>query len=377
MTHPWYATTPTVLTDANHHAALTAAARARGPVTASALATRLEAAVASSPQAAFTLDAEGAAALTVAGRTYAAGRFTTPTIGELRATLRTPGAASAPRTRLSVLAGEHALTDIATLQATAPEGVLFQVASQFNCLEAPSSRIVPVRAYVSDPTQGPRASISALPGTLLRHYFAPSPGGPFVQTDARCLDLLGDVLDPTIAEVRSGYLSTSSVRDLPAAAAALAAGFERIRVGVHDGVEVVLGHAWDGAVAEPAPRIAQVFTSTMALGGYGRDDGSPALAEARRQLLRAAYVGTLLAAAALGKHTVVLTLIGGGVFANPHAAIWEAIRFALGELDACATAPIHVVVNSRADLPDEARDEARRRGGFVARVGAEGVVIDG
>ena len=32
--------------------------------------------------------------------------------------------------------------------------------------------------------------------------------------------------------------------------------------------------------------------------------------------LRAAYLGTLLAAATLGQHLAVLTLIGGGVFGN-------------------------------------------------------------
>ena len=59
---------------------------------------------------------------------------------------------------------------------------LFQVASQFNCLEAPGSFVVPVADYLHDPTQGPRASVSAFPATLVRHYAAPQPGGQrFVQ----------------------------------------------------------------------------------------------------------------------------------------------------------------------------------------------------
>ena len=52
------------------------------------------------------------------------------------------------------------LTDIGALQASAPPGSLFQVASQFNCLESPGAYVTPVAAYLGDPTQGPRASIS-------------------------------------------------------------------------------------------------------------------------------------------------------------------------------------------------------------------------
>ena len=185
------------------------------------------------------------------------------------------------------------------------------------------------------------------------------------------------MLVPAIAEVRSGCRSTASVHDLPAAAAALTARFELIRVGVHDDVEVLFGHDWDGAVSRPGARIAQVFTSTLALGGYGRDDGSRALVLARRQLLRAAYVGTLLAAAVLGKHTVVLTLIGGGVFGNPRAAIWEAIHHALDEVDPLLAAPLHVVVNTREELDAADVAQARARGGFVARFDEGQVTVEG
>ena len=45
---------------------------------------------------------------------------------------------------------------------------------------------------------------------------------------------------------------------------------ESIRVGTHEGAEVVLGYDFAGSVAGPEPRrIAQVFTSTVAGGGYG------------------------------------------------------------------------------------------------------------
>jgi hypothetical protein len=336
----------------------------RGKDGVATLLAAIEDEVARAPAPCFHFDERGAATLSAAGRSYAAGRFTTPTLGELRARVAARARAGG-RLLLTILRGVHPRADIGTLQATAPPGTLFQVASQFNCLEAPGPRIVPVRAYVTDPTQGPRASVSAFPGTFLRHYHAPDPdGGRFVQSDARCLNLLGEVAGGAVAEVRSGYLRATQVKDLGALAEALVERFDRVRVGVHDGVEVVLGHDWGGAVPAAAPRIAQVFTSTMDLGGHRRADGEAALATARRQLLRAAYLGTLLAALDLGSEAVVLTLIGGGVFANPQGDIWDALHWALAETDPLCDRALPVIVNAR----ESEVGPARARGGVVVDV---------
>jgi hypothetical protein len=313
-----------------------------------------EAAVEADPLGSFRIDVNGFAWL----GELAAGRFAARSLRDLRAT-GNPG-----NLRLWVLNGTHPVTDIGALQASAPPGSLFQVASQFNCLESPGAYLVRVADYFYDPTQGPRASISAYPGTLLRHYRAPSPtGGSFVQTQA---GPQVNLLHAVEAPVRSGYLTSQDLARPEEFAERLERDFELLEVGVHEGVQVVLGAHWDGAV-RPGTRISQVFTSTLAAGGYGRMD--PVHLRICRQLLRAAYLGTLLAAVATGQRRVVLTLIGGGVFGNPLSLIWESIVWALEQVEPHLRGDLTVIVNGRNLIPevDEAavRREVSRRGGDI------------
>jgi hypothetical protein len=338
-----------------------------------------ERAVRADPARAFAFDSSGAATLAFAGRSWRAGRFQPTAVGDLRRRAvedrRSNGARSA-RVRLWVIDGGSASTDIGSLQASAGDGALFQVASQFNCLESPGPWLNPVERYLGDSTQGPRASISALPGTLLRHYAAPGPDGQrFVQIDdGRQIELLADVCAPEVAAVRNGYLLVDDIVDPRSLRAVLETRFESIRIGVHDDVEVVLGYDWAGAVPAPGPRIAQVFTSTVAGGGYGTLSGP--LVDVCRQLLRAAYLGTLLAAVTLHRPRVVLTLIGGGVFGNPLDVIWESILWALDEASPLASQDLEVLVNGRGlDRQLDLRrvgDDVRKRGGVVLAWPASG-----
>jgi hypothetical protein len=302
-----------------------------------------------SPSKAFSFDADGFAMLRVEGHTWHAGHFETPSIAQLRerAKSRRPGEG---RLRLWVLDGPGLATDVGGLQATVPPGSLFQAASQFNCLESTGPYITPVVQYFRDYTQGPRASISAFPGTLLRHYAAPGADGKrFVQTDNEQLNLLADVFGPEVARVQSGYLMAHNVRDPAALVADLTSRFDAIRVGVHEGVQVVLGYDFEGSVDDSEHRrIAQVFTSTVAGGGYsGAGMDGAEFEGACRQLLRAAYLGTLLAAATLRQRRAVLTLIGGGVFGNPIPLIWDSICWAAAEAGPLLSSDLDVIVNGR------------------------------
>jgi hypothetical protein len=333
---------------------------------------------------AISFDESNIATLSAGGRTWRAGRFATPSIGNLRgrcAPLPAGAGSSTDRVTLWVLDGASPATDIGSLQATSSESTLFQVASQFNCLESPGPCVTRVAEYFGDPTQGPRASISAFPATLLRHYAAPAPDGSrFTQeTDGRQIDLLADPLGP--GACHNGYFTGSGIGDAASIVAALRERFDRIRVGVHDDAQVALGYNWDGAVEESdTRRIAQVFTSTVAGGTYGgeRALGRSAFIDVCRQLLRAAYLGTLLAAASLGRSRVVLTLIGGGVFGNPHSLIIEAIEWAIAEVAPLLARDMEVVVNgynlgTMIDLEAAVLPIVRRHGGAIVRFDHEGI----
>ncbi len=339
--------------------------------------------VRTAPSRSFTFDTTGNATLTHGRQTWNAGRFEPISIGELKHLAITRRNQSVrPGTyalRLWVLDGASPCTDIGALQATSANAV-FQVASQFNCLESPGPHVTAVMNYFDDYTQGPRASISAFPATLLRHYSAPAvDGSRFVQhTNGDQIDLLAKACPRA---VRNGYFTGKGITNPEVLVANLEKHFDHIRVGVHSEVEVALGYNWDGAIDQiPEPRITQVFTSTIAGGGYdGRINlGEAAFNNAARQLLRAAYLGTLLTAIRNDCKRVILTLIGGGVFQNPISMILESIDWAIAESTPYLHQDIEVILNGynlgRLLSLDEILPGVRNYGGVIVQLNEQGIV---
>ena len=333
------------------------------------------------PHTAFEFDASASATLHCGPESWKAGRFETPTIGSLEDELGVSTSNELGSLKLSVIEGVSPLSDIGWLQASSPPHALFQVASQFNCLESPGPYLVPVQDYFKDATQGPRAAIGAFPATLLRHYFAPDQeNGRFTQvTNGPQVDLLATACGANM--VRNGYLTGRGITHPESFADTLESNWRALRVGVHDQVQVVLGYNWDGGpVSREAPTIGQVFTSTVAGGGYrARTNlGDRVFERVARQLLRAAYLGTLLASALLKKDWVVLTLIGGGAFQNPPPLIWDSIVWALDRVAPILRQDMHVVLNARnlshsLDIESTVLPEVRLRAGRVCFLDTQGL----
>jgi len=68
-------------------------------------------------------------------------------------------------------------------------------------------------------------------------------------------------------------------------------------------------------------------------------------------------------------------MIGGGVFGNPRRDIWDAIHWALGEVEPLVGDGLDVVVNSREEVADEDRAKIRARGGAVVEFGTGGITV--
>lgn len=290
------------------------------------------------------------------GRRWCAGTLETPSVEALRRR-RVTLSGSRPGT-LSVLVGRchPELVDVGYLQA-APEnnGAVFQVASNFNGLELRHKEdwraLLEVSNYTDDYTQGPFASISAAPGLLMRHYypfFAPteSPVQWRQHFDGPQIELLSE----WPVKVRNGYL------ELTRASLQEELREELVQVALHREVEVAFGQVRGSEHhrLDYEQRVSQVFTAAADLASTNRllwNEDSQAVERVACALLRAAYEGSLRSALAIGACKVYLTLIGGGVFANPS---WWIVASLEKQIDLIVESGLEVIVNTYLGMPDTA-----------------------
>ena len=222
--------------------------------------------------------------------------------------------------------------DVAYLQSRAKPHSMFQVASNFNCAEVPSpwtdmsgGRFVSNNAL--DLTQGPAASAGAGISLITRIH------APFFeeQTDSHLwgqnfeqqIELLGDEGIREHFPVRNGKLIFEQTE--PLVFEPTEEVFESIRIGLHQKAPVYFGRR-EGSmmeIVENPPIIDQVFVA--ALNHRAPLPYANHLDVKTDILLRAAYEGTYLAAILQKSEHLVLTLIGGGSFANPFQNILRAL----------------------------------------------------
>eukprot|EP00039_Didymoeca_costata_P002920 m.63827 g.63827 ORF g.63827 m.63827 type:complete len:380 (+) comp11606_c0_seq5:189-1328(+) len=226
------------------------------------------------------------------------------------------------------------------------EGAVFQVASQFNCLEmvGPGSRPEDgLTNYYKDKTQGPVCAM-ACPGALVyRNYFWNGKGqigGSHKQINNAAgvaVAVGNDKHDYWI--VRNGYLLPTDKTKMKELRGRLEGTngkmlFERLvanfRVGVH----------WETETAKPkrggkgtGHRVCQVYCSAVPV-SYVKTTPSADWHPLASAALQAGFEGTLNVAALQARKRqarvkVYLTMLGGGAFGNRSMWVVDALRRAL------------------------------------------------
>ena len=218
---------------------------------------------------------------------------------------------------------------------------VFQVASQFNCLEMINENITPERGvtrYAYDLTQGPICSIAAGAATIFRNYYVDT-NGKEGQTELNQLNTLKDitkflenVIDvdyKNLIEVKNGYAFITEDKLELINEYLLNNEKENIKelleIGVHSGIEVTQNIQTDKML------VTQAFCSALPV-SYNLNINDKELWKPFASLiLEAAYEATLLTAVNNKNYTnkVFLTLLGGGAFGNNESWIINSIKSSL------------------------------------------------
>lgn len=245
------------------------------------------------------------------------------------------------------------------IQHPSNAGAVFQVASQFNCLEMVGPGVKPesgVSQYALDPTQGPACALACPAGTVFRNYFASPCGLLKGQAGGDSHQLNGAALIEKLLDndrhkywhVTNGYLIPRDNTTMAQVGARIASSGGTDIDSAPLGREIVnalaVGVHWDTEVRCPTKhRVAQVFASAVPV-AYCKSTTTTHWAPLASLILEGAYLATLLVGATIAasekrRVTVYLTNVGGSAFGNMHAWINRAIRRAMEE---CAKLPLDV-----------------------------------
>ena len=332
------------------------------------------------------------------GVSFHVGRFSTPSVAELRAEIlekTKEGNTVLVDSSASSSAGEQTQNGItfrniggnARSLHLDPQnaGAIFQVASQFNLLEMVGPNVRPqdgISRYFADKTQGPVCAVACPAGTVFRNYFYNGSGQAVEQFDGAgdIARLVGNArhhywtmrngyMLPTKMGVLEGlnqrFASDESIRmsHNEAGPESKSAGLEKatkgteadfiplrdavvasLRVGIHWDVEVERSHA----SPERAPhRVCQVYSSAVPVNYTKTVATSKQWEPLARAILEGTYESVLSAGAMIwlkrgreGRVKIYLTCVGGGAFGNRTLWIADAMEKALKKfqefpLDVC------------------------------------------
>lgn len=330
-------------------------------------------------------------------RVFHVGRFETPTLAQLsmtaeteKATWRSERAHQYPLSPVKQfndygLSFTHEIGDVRTYYTpskctTTPlsdslihSTTLFQIASQFNCLEMASPDVTPssgISQYFHDKTQGPISSLMCPGAIVYRNYLEERDVKGQCRTQLDCLDAMASVLDNAknkYFKMQNGYcapigdgvarLSKRITQTQEIAQTSdddknkekekkiITDAYYALKVGIHWNTQVY---------AHPNIHVAQLFCSALPLAYYeevSKDDWEPFA----RLILDSLYEATLTCAVILAyerreRIKVVLTCVGGGVFGNKHEWICAAITKSLNKF---RSEPIDVILLHYTSKPKE------------------------
>jgi len=228
--------------------------------------------------------------------------------------------------------------DTPALQALSENnGAVFQVASNFDCLEGGGGDHSQIMDYLLPGmyVQGEACAISALPGTIARKYFLPKINllqdfnkkwnigysSGYVQKISKIDEWFGSLTDQEIYDAAQ-FVKVGVQMDTY-----VTGGFGPIRSELKS--EYLSGKykAVKVDFKKGNQKVTQVFTA--ALNPYYNNPTTKGFKNLAKIFLHAAYRGTLQVAESAESQKVYLTLIGGGVFQNKIEWIAEAIEYEL------------------------------------------------
>lgn len=220
------------------------------------------------------------------------------------------------------------------------EDAVFQVASQFNCLEMPGPSITPekgITGYEWDHTQGPACALSCPAATLYRNYFLSFDSTLNLSKQVNLLEDVEDLPEINNKEnnywyIQNGYcMAGNQFWKL----GPLLEKDKEIQAKIIENLKI--GIQWNTEVSDRKHKVTQVFCSALPI-SYNRQSDEKWETFARL-VLEGYYKGCLLVGAISAlknnkeKVKVFLTMLGGGVFGNNGRWIEEAMEKSVGIVD--------------------------------------------
>ena len=225
--------------------------------------------------------------------------------------------------------------NVSTMQAMPQyNNAVFLAASNFNGVESVSETIPPnannfTTNYVYDHTQGPFASVgapaAALQRTIFPFYDKKTNPNEWEQTQTKQIEMLKDVDE--IYHVQNGYPMLDAKSKEPKEK-----DTEKFKGVIHSNVEVSMISLRGTIIVLPENernRVDQVFAAATNVGQGISGYENAVICQDKQYIVKytldCGYETTYLTAIKNERQTIVLTLLGGGVFGNPSEMICQSI----------------------------------------------------